>query len=53
MDLTFLDVINGVHRIPVMHQKPKEVANTKPQPKVNSYSPRITVKNPGKYTFGF
>lgn len=53
MDLTFLDVINGVHRIPVMHQKPKRVVQAKPQPKVNSYSPRITVKNPGKYTFGF
>ena len=53
MDLTFLDVINGVHRIPVMHQKPKEVIKAKPQPKANSYFPRITVKNPGKYTFGF
>lgn len=53
MDLIFLDVINGVHRIPAMHQKPKEVANTKPRPKVDSYSRRITIKNPGKYTFGF
>ena len=53
MDLTFLDVINGVHRIPVMHQKPKEAVNTKPRPKVDSYSQRVTIKNPGKYTFGF
>lgn len=53
MDLTFLDVINGVHRIPVTHQKPKEVVKAKLQPKVDSYSRRVTVKNPGKYTFGF
>lgn len=53
MDLTFLNVINGVHRIPVIHQKPKEVVHTKPQPKTNSYFPKVTIKNPGKYTFGF
>lgn len=53
MDLTFLDVINGVHRIPVMHQKPKEAVKAKPQPKVDSYPQRVTIKNPGKYTFGF